>query len=144
MEAVEKATDRLAETTDDELAAIWNDVGAIDRLMSAVLEDIQWIEVQIKEPNRTTTDGERVSNHDWWNWRHRAVGARTHKLHLYRKLKARRKELNVAQYNRVHDEHVEARAIRVANNETTAGLLTRIADTLDRIEALLRDEAVPA
>lgn len=140
MEVVENATDRLAETTESELAEIWNDVGAIDRLMAGVLEDIQWIEVQLKEPNRTTVDGERVSNHDWWSWRHRAVGARTHKLHLYRKLKARRKELNVAAYNRTR----EVRAENVAAKQDVTGLLTRIAEALDRIEALLREEAVPA
>jgi hypothetical protein len=45
-----------------------------------LINEIQTIEVQLGERNRTNLEGERMSSEDYWHWRRQAHGARRAKL----------------------------------------------------------------
>lgn len=132
--ASERALDDIG---DEQVVALWNDSAALEDLMLDVNQSIQWIDQQLGDRDRRTPDGERMDGYAWFEWRARALGAKRHKVALYRRLKARIKELHRAEHDDTQWKE-RGRAIAADRDET----FRRMVDALEHIEALL-DERLP-
>ena len=63
-------------------------VGEGEQRSTALLKEIETIQVQLGDHNRTNTDGVRLTQGEYWEWRKKANRARMMKLWEYRQIKA--------------------------------------------------------
>jgi hypothetical protein len=66
----------------------------IEALMAALLAEVQEIDVQLGDRNRTDSTGQREGSVEYWTWRSKASTARNKKMQQYRALKQELKERN--------------------------------------------------
>lgn len=124
---------------------------AEDRYEDLVFE-VQGIQTDLGNKNRTHEDGTRFSEHEYWDWRSRAQGALRHRLDEQRALKRHVRDLRVAQYQTtVGQDRVAKRApfaiidslvaaYREGNTEQAVGLLGELATVWEIRGSRLRAE----
>jgi hypothetical protein len=108
-----------------------------------LMEDIRWVEQQLGDRTTRYIDGRPMTSHEYWEWRGRASGARNHKMVLYRRLKARLKELNVAAYNEARKPDPEKVAAKERRSADLMERLSSIDERLARIEVALAIRGEP-
>lgn len=79
--------------------------------------DIETIQFQLGDKNRTNDDGERLSDHEYFEWQKRARGALLYKKDQHRKLKLWVKERRQAE---------QAEALGRTEDDDALGLLLKV------------------
>lgn len=112
-----------------------DDIGEVRALVDDLVFEIQSIQTQLGNKDRTHPDGRRFTAEEYWTWRHKAAGALHHMLDRQRALKAHLRALQAAQHEAARPTSVSrglidrlVLAYRGGRVEETGQLLAELAD----------------